>query len=148
MLWGTSASAKIPSENVALGANGYGSVYVFNCFDEPVTALSVGGYGAGDILASSSGGGGLPGRYTPGGGLQVPRSLRPGNQQQFAVGNNAVEIPWDSFLGFATITVPDPRTSQISLDDDLVLLLATNSAMLLTTRGSVVATFRVNVRQS
>jgi hypothetical protein len=115
-----------------------GSVYVFNCFNEPITALAVAGSAVGGIPGWSTGGGS---RYTPA-ARAVPRTRNPTPGGNFAIGNNAISIPWDSFRGMATITIPDPG-SGIGLDEDLILFVATNQATLLSTRGSVQATFVV-----
>ena len=42
-----------------------------------------------------------------------------------------------------TVTIPSPSTTPVSLDDPLILLLAVNEAMLLTTRGYLLTTFPV-----
>jgi hypothetical protein len=134
-------ASKIPRDD-GLEPNGP-SVYVFNCYNEPISGFTVGGSQVGDIPGSSSGSG-QAARYTPA-GLPVPRSRHP-DPGSFAIGNNQVSSPWDSFLGTATITIPDPSSSGISLDDDLILFLALNQAMLLTTRGFVKATFQVTLQ--
>src|SRR4051812_78512 len=123
-----------------------GTVTVFNCYNEPVTSLSVSGGTAGDIDAWSDGGPGQPPKYTPA-ERSVPRSKYK-TQGQFAVGDNAVQIPWNSFSGAATVTIPDPTKVPISLDDPLILMVCTNQAALLTTRGFVQATFPVTLTMS
>jgi hypothetical protein len=122
-----------------LGAGAGGSVYVFNAYNEPVGSLSVSGGSAGTIAAWSNGG---RDKYTPA-SLSVPRS-RNKTPGQFATGDNPVRIAWDSFTGTATIKVPG-FDQGVSLDDDLILFLATNKAILETTRGSVVGTFDVSL---
>ena len=117
------------------------NVYVFNLYNEPITALSVAGYAAGKIPGYADGT--VPAGvaiYTPA-SLSVPRSKTPGSSASFAIGDNTLVVPWDSFRGTATITIPDPAKTPISLDDPLILLLAVNDAILLTTRGYVVQTF-------
>jgi hypothetical protein len=129
--------SKIPG----LKAGGNGSVYVFNCFNEPMGAFTVAGKSAGRLDGWSNGGGGKT-LYTPA-GLQVPRarSKTPG---EFANGDNAVSIRWDSFDGTATIKIPGAEGS-VSLLDDLILLVALNGAMVQTTRGIVLATPSIDV---
>jgi hypothetical protein len=133
--------AKIPpGDGVGGQANG-GSVYVFNCYNEPISALAVAGAAVGGIDSWSTRGQTL---YTPAErAVQRSRSPNPGS---FANGNNAVRIPWDSFTGTTTVTIPD-ASSGISIDDDLILFLTINQAILLTTRGRVQSTFPVNVQQ-
>ena len=60
--------SKIP----AVKGNGYGNVYVFNCYNEPISAFAVAGQSAGRIPGWSNGGGGQT-PYTPA-GLRVPRA--------------------------------------------------------------------------
>lgn len=115
------------------------TVYVFNCFNEPVTAMSVAGYAVGDVSPWSEGGEGKPLKYTPN-GLAVKRSKYP-TKEYFAIGENSLLVPWDSFTGSTTVKIPDPSSSGISLDDDLILFACTNEALLLTTRGFVVDQF-------
>jgi hypothetical protein len=122
-----------------------GKVYAFNCYDEKVTALSVSGYNAGNIDPWADGTGSAL-KYTPS-GLAVDRVKDIGSSAAFAIGDNAVVIPWDSFRGAVTVTIPDPKNSDVSLDDDLVLYLTKNEAILLTTRGFVKANFKVNLTQ-
>ena len=43
----------------------------------------------------------------------------------------------------ATIKIPDPARSAVSIIDDLLLFVAVNQATLLTTRGLVLETFSV-----
>ena len=133
--------SKIPPDDTLQQPNGP-SVYVFNCLNEPITGLAVAGYKVGNIPDWSDGRSGPATRYTPA-GLPVPRSEFPTSEGTFAIGDNAVSSPWDSYIGRATITIPDPRSTGVSLDDDLILFLASNEAMLLTTRGFVVAHFNV-----
>jgi hypothetical protein len=124
------------------------NIYVFNLYNEPVTGLSVSGYAAGDIAGYANGTvpAGSP-IYTPA-SLPVPRSKTPGSSATFAIGDNSIIAPWDSFHGSATITIPDPKTNPVSLDDPLILLLAVNDAILLTTRGYVVQIFPVSLTNS
>lgn len=131
---------KVVSKIPGLGAGNGGRVYVFNCFNEPISGLAVAGRSVGTIPGWSDGGRDQT-RYTPA-GLAVPRarSTTPG---QFAFGDNAVAIPWDSYTGVTTIKIPDPQ-SGVSLDDDLILFVAVNQATLQTTRGFVLATFKIN----
>jgi hypothetical protein len=119
------------------------NVYVFNLYNEPVTNLSVSGYNAGSINGYANGTvpAGVP-IYTPA-SLTVPRSKTQGGTASFSIGDNPLVIPWDSFRGTVTVTIPDPAKFPISLDDPLILLLAVNDAILLTTRGYVVQTFTV-----
>jgi hypothetical protein len=129
--------AKIPGLGTPKGGGG---IYVFNCYNEPINRLSVAGGQAGTIPPWSAGDRGQF-LYTPA-GIRVPRarSKTPG---QFAIGDNAVSIEWDSFTGTATINIPG-GDSGVSLDDDLVLFVAVNQATLQSTRGFVLATFKIN----
>jgi hypothetical protein len=128
--------SKIPPDDGVQGPNG-GSVYVFNCYNEPISGLVVGGGRVGNIPGWASGGSTI---YTPS-AIRVPRSksAAPGN---FATGDNSVRSPWDSYTGTTKITIPGPGS--ISLDDDLILFLAVNQATLMTTRVFVNATFPVD----
>jgi hypothetical protein len=114
-------------------------VYVFNCFNEPITGLSVGGYSAGDIPAYSDGT--KAPVYTPA-SLAVPRSKEPQSKATFAIGDNLLVAPWVSFRAGATIKIPDPAKGT-SLSDPLLLFLCVNRAILLTTRGYVLDEFPV-----
>jgi hypothetical protein len=139
--WVTEArkiASKIPDDGVQ-GPNG-GNVYVFNSYNETVSGLSVAGGAAGDISAWAMGGGT---RYTPS-ARAVPRA-RNATPGSFAVGDNIVRIPWDSYTGRATVTIPSPATSPVSLDDDLILFLTLNQAILESTRGFVLSTFPVSL---
>lgn len=120
-----------------------GRMTVFNVYSEPVNGLAVAGDRVGSIAGVSDGRPNLPPRYTPA-SIVVPRSKarQPG---AFAIGDNDVLIPWDSFLGSATVRVPDPRDGVVSVDDDLWLYLATNRVTLITTRGYVLDTFPVRL---
>jgi hypothetical protein len=119
------------------------NVYVFNLYNEPVSNLSVSGYNAGDIAGYATGT--VPPNvpiYTPA-SLAVPRSKSPGSTASFAVGDNAVLIPWDSFRGAVTVTIPNPAVSPVSLMDPLILYLTRNDAVLMTDRGYVLGQFPV-----
>ena len=122
-----------------------GKVYVFNSYNEKITGLSVSGYAAGDIPGWADGTGSAT-KYTPS-GLAVERVKDIGSSAAFAIGDNAVVVPWDSFRGQVTVTIPDPKHSDVSLDDDLILYLTKNEAILLTTRGFVNATFPVSLSE-
>lgn len=119
-----------------------GQVTVFNCFNEPVANLSVSGFPAGAIPGWSAGGTSpAPPKYTPS-SITVPRTKYAGSTVSFAIGDNPLIIPWDSFTGRGTITVPSsvPGAGPISLDQDLMLYLTANEAFLTTQFGYVVAT--------
>jgi hypothetical protein len=116
-----------------------GSVYVFNLFSEPISNLMVGGFPAGSISGYADGSSAPV--YTPA-SLPVPRVKFPADSAAFALGDNSLVLPWDSFRGVTTVTIPSP-SGGVSLDDSLILLLAVNSAMLLSARGYVLATFPV-----
>jgi hypothetical protein len=112
-----------------------GSVYVFNCYNEPASTFSVGGFSAGGIPAWNR-------SYQPE-SLSL-RRIKHGDQRtaaQFAFGDNSCLIVWDSFSATTTVSIP---TSGVSLDDDLILYVCTNQSMLLNTRGYVLDTFRVD----
>jgi hypothetical protein len=134
----------VVSKLSGLGAAATGNVYVFDLFNEPITGFAVAGKSAGTINAWSPPYASERTPYTPA-QLRVPRakSTSPG---QSAIGDNAVSIPWESFTGRATIKIPDPASSAVSLNDDLILFVATNQAILLTTRGQVHATFNVTLQ--
>jgi hypothetical protein len=121
-----------------------GRVTVFNCFNEPIRNLAVGGHAVGTIDGWSDGRAGRPPRYTPA-SLTVARSRNP-EAETFGVGDNPVIIPWESFTGSTYIKIPDPTRSPISLEDDLLLFVGTNQVTMLTTRGIALATFQVDPR--
>ena len=119
------------------------NVYVFNLYNEPVTNLSVAGYNAGNIDGYATGT--VPPNvpiYTPA-SLAVPRSKNPGTTASFAIGDNAMVIPGDSFRGTTTVTIPNPAVSPVSLNDPLILYLTRNDAVLVTDRGYVLGQFPV-----
>ena len=120
------------------------NVSVFNLYSEPISNLSVAGYNAGSI-AGYANGSSAP-IYTPA-SLAVPRAKYPGGSAAFAIGDNSLVIPWDSFRGYTTVTIPS-STGGVNLDDPLILQLAVNSAMLLTTRGYLLSTFPVQLANS
>ncbi|HST49605.1 hypothetical protein [Jatrophihabitans sp.] len=117
-------------------------VYVFNLYSEPVTTLTVGGAPAGSIAGYATGAGAPP--YTPA-RLAVSRARYPTGSAAFVLGDNLVQIPWDSFRGLTTVTIPSPGSAPVGLDDPLMLLLAVNQATLLSTRGFVLANFPVSL---
>jgi hypothetical protein len=116
-----------------------GSVYVFNLFSEPISNLMVSGFIAGSVSGYADGSSAPA--YTPA-SLAVPRVTSPADSATFALGDNSLVLSWDSFRGITTVTIPSP-SGGVSLDDSLILLLAVNNAMLLSTRGYVLATFPV-----
>lgn len=116
------------------------SVYVFNLYNEPIGNLSISGCPAGSINGYANGNSAPI--YTPA-SLSVPRTKHPAGSAAFALGPNPVIISWDSFRAMTTVTIPSPSTSTVSPDDPLILLLAVNEAMLLTTRGYLLTTFPV-----
>jgi hypothetical protein len=124
-------------------ANG-SRVTVFNCYNEPILDLEVGGREVGTIEGWSDGRAGQPPRYTPA-SLTVARSRYPA-AKTFGIGDNQVMIPWQSFTGSTKITIPSASDSPISLDDDLLLFVSTNQVTMLTTRGRTLDTFRVELR--
>jgi hypothetical protein len=130
------------AEGTAVNSN----VYVFNCYNEPITKFLVGGNAAGDIAGWSTT---ATTKYTPS-LLVVPRSKFPQDDKAtFAVGDNDIRVPWDSFTGTTTITIPDPTKQSISLDDDLILFVTRNEAILMTTRGFVLdPPFKVMLKNS
>jgi hypothetical protein len=115
-----------------------GKVTVFNCFNEPITGLSVSGNGVGNVTGWSTGGTGSPPQYTPS-SITVPRS-KYAAAGTFAIGANPIIVPWDSFTGRASITIPSsvPGSGPISLDQDLMLYITANEAFLTTQFGYVV----------
>lgn len=115
-----------------------GKVSVFNLYNEPISGLSVSGYSAGNVAGynppTSS-----P-AYQPGAlATPVSRAAHAGSSALFVTGDNNVIIPWESFTGTVTITMPDPTKTQVSIDDDLIIYLATNLALVVTTRGFVLS---------
>jgi hypothetical protein len=110
-----------------------GRVYVYNCYNEPMNSLTVGGASAGSISAWSG-----P-NYQPQ-SISVPRAKysAPG---QFVIGDVPCQVQWDSLSVTTTITIP---TTGVSLDDDLILYVAVNQSILLSTRGYVLNTFPNN----
>jgi len=120
----------------------YGTVYVFNCYNEPITNLSVSGYNAGNISGWEESDKSV--MYTPN-EMQVPRSKHGDDltSAAFAIGANAVIIPWVSFQANTTVNIPNPAISPVSLMDNLILYLTVNKAILMTNRGYVLETFEV-----
>jgi hypothetical protein len=118
-------------------------VTVFNCYNEPIRNLAVAGHAVGTIDGWSDGTAGRPPRYTPA-SLTVARS-RYAEAETFAVGDNPVIIPWESFTGSTNIKIPDPSRSQINLADDLLLFVGTNRVTMLTARGFALDTFEVEL---
>jgi hypothetical protein len=118
-----------------------GKVTVFNSYNEPITNLLVSNNIAGNIAGWSQGP--TPPLYTPG-SLPVQRAKYPGSSPVFAYGANTMVFPWDSRTGHTTVTIP-PETS---LDDDLILYLTQNDAILLTARGVVINTATVETTLS
>jgi hypothetical protein len=111
-----------------------GAVSVFNLYNEPVTGLSVSGYSAGDIAGTSR----TTPMYQPSAlPKPVPRAKDPGSSAIFATGPNPVSIPWNSFTGKTIVVMPEPDV--VSIDDDLVLYISTNLALVVTTRGMVLS---------
>jgi hypothetical protein len=119
------------------------AVSVFNLFNEPVTGLSVAGYGAGDVAEPANGATppGVP-VFTPA-SLTVPRTRDPTSFATFAIGDNDVTVPWVSFRGRFTVTIPDPKTTRVALTDPLVLGISVGEAVLLDGNGYVLGTFPV-----
>jgi hypothetical protein len=129
------------AEGTAVTSN----VYVFNCYNEPITKLLVGGNSAGDIAGWST----VAGTKYTAAELAVPRSKYPDDAKAtFAIGDNDIRVPWDSFTGTATVAIPNPTSSPISLDDDLILFITRNEAILMTTRGFVQDTFKVLLKNA
>ncbi|CAD7717980.1 hypothetical protein LMG31884_27200 [Xanthomonas hydrangeae] len=113
-----------------------GKVTVFNSYNEPITSLLVTNNNAGNIAGWAAGP--TPPLYTPS-SLAVPRSKYPSTSAVFAYGDNTLVFPWDSRTGHATVTI----SQDSSLDDDLILYITQNKAILLTARGVVLNTFDV-----
>ena len=109
-----------------------GTVTVFNSYNEPVTNLLVANNVAGNIAGWAAGP--SPSKYTPS-ALSVARSKYPQTTPVFAYGDNRVVIPWNSYTGNTTISIP----ATTSVDDDLILYLTLNQAVLLTARGMVLS---------
>ena len=75
----------------------------------------------------------------------MSRAKYPTGSAAFVLGDNNVQIPWESFRGITTVTIPSPGSSPVGPDDPLILLLAVNQATLLSTRGFVLANFAVSL---
>jgi hypothetical protein len=131
----------LPRRDTGPSAGAGGRVTVFNCYNEPVTGLSVSGSNVGHIAPWSNGRGDGPPLYTPS-SLRVDRSKNP-DPGKFAFGGNRAMVPWDSFTGEATVRIPSPGDSGIGLDDDLLLFVSPSQMTLMTTRGFVVDNFPV-----
>lgn len=123
------------------------TVTVFNSYNEPISGLSVSGYNAGPIAGWSDGT--KSAKYTPS-ALAVPRSKHEeSGKATFATDkDNPVHIPWNSFTGDCVVTMPDPKSDPVSLDDDLILYLTKNQAILVTTRGFVINTFAIGLQET
>jgi len=118
-----------------------GKVTVFNSYNEPITNMLVANNVAGNIGGWSPGP--TPPQYTPS-ALTVPRSKYPATTAVFAYGDNAMVFPWNSRTGHTTVSIP----LDSSLDDDLILYLTQNLAILLTARGVVMGTSQVTTTVS
>jgi len=119
-----------------------GNVMVFNIYNEPVTNLLVGNNNAGNIAGWATGPN--PPQYTPS-GLPVKRTKYPSDESaSFAYGDNPMVFPWHSRTGKTTVNIP----VSTSLDDDLILYLSQNEAILLTARGVVISTSTVTTTLS
>ncbi len=118
-----------------------GKVYVFNSYNEAISSLSIHGYAAGSIKAWAAKTTENP--YQPC-ALEVGRVRHADELSSagFAYGDNQIVIPWDSFQGTATIKIPSPA-DRVSGDDDLILYVCVNKAILLDARGFVLDTFDV-----
>jgi hypothetical protein len=57
------------------------------------------------------------------------------------VGANEVIVPWQSFHGTTSVTIPDPTLGTVALTDPLVLGLGYRCAVLLSQRGFPLGTF-------
>jgi WD40 repeat protein len=108
-----------------------GNVIVFNSYNEPIHSLLVSNNQAGKIGGWAAGP--TPPKYTPS-ALSVPLSKFPSDSDAvFAYGDNEMVFKWDSRTGHTTVTIPE----DLSLDDDLILYLTQNQAILLNSRGNV-----------
>ena len=113
-----------------------GKVTVFNSYNESITNLLVANNNAGNIGGWATGP--TPPLYTPS-SLAVPRSKYPASTAVFAYGDNPLVFPWNSRTGKTTVNIP----TETSLDDDLIVYLTQNQAILLTARGVVISTSQV-----
>lgn len=144
----TDPSISPKGEPMSDTANVTSKVTVFNCYNEQISKLSVGGYSAGDIKPWSDGSSGNPPKYTPS-SIAVPRTKNSDdNNPTFAIGDNQVIVPWDSFKGTLTVTIPDPKSTDVSLDDDLMLFITRNNAILVTQRGYEKGSFPVSLQSA
>ena len=121
-----------------------GTVTLFNCQNETLGALSVGGFMGGSVAGWPFSGASM---YQPQ-SIRLPR-IRSGNDRTsaaFAYGDNPCQAQWDSVAARFTITVPAPGSpTPVSLDDDLIVYLTLNQAILLTARAFVIGNFPVQM---
>jgi hypothetical protein len=118
-----------------------GKVTVFNSYNEPIVHMLVANLDAGNIGGWAVGP--TPPQFTPSAGT-VPRSKYPSTTAVFAYGDNPMVFPWNSRTGHTTVSI----SVDISLDDDLILYLTQNLAILLTARGVVLSTSEVKTTLS
>jgi hypothetical protein len=122
----------------------YGNVYVFNCFNEKAQ-ISVTGYSAGPIAAWQSVTGSNP--YQPS-AVTVPR-IKHNDERSGAAfaddGGNSLNVGWDS--GICNGIPIDIPTTGLSIDEDLVLYITHNQAILLRFDGFVLGQQPLTVTQ-
>jgi hypothetical protein len=114
-----------------------GNVVVFNCYNEPVDAMTVNAGDGVPIGGWSPGGDQNPPLYTPS-SVSVPRGTLP-SEGVFGFGDNQVVVPWVSRGGAVIVSV----SADGSVLDDLVLYVMEKQAVLVNTRGIVQGTFNV-----
>lgn len=107
-----------------------GTVYCFNCYNEPMR-LSLNGQKAAEIPGWQTSGATI---YTPS-AKGIARAKHADGEPVF--GNdkpNQLKIVWSTFEADTELST---KKAEVSLDDDLILYIAVNRWVLMTTRGFV-----------
>jgi len=114
-----------------------GRVCVFNCFNESINQISVGGL----RRRRHCGMGRQRRRHVPApvDCAAAHQARRRADRPAVRVGDNPCQVAWDSWLVTVNVTVPSPGS--VSLDDDLLLYVFVNQSVLVSTRGMVLGTF-------
>lgn len=111
-----------------------GSIYCFNCYNEPINALTVNGMNAGSVSGWATSGATV---YTPV-ALPVARARHGDGSPVPVFGNDMptpIQINWDSYTMQTTVDLTG--LPNVSIDDDLILYIALNQMTLMNTRGFV-----------
>lgn len=118
----------------------YGKVYVFNCYNESINILNVNERPADSITGWSTS---VETKYTPNRiFVQRCNSIdQSGGKAAFLWDGNPVHIEWDTYPNKrADVVIAKDR---VSIDDDLILYLTVNKAILMDTRGFVLGVFEI-----